>query len=55
MFTSYATITQKIFPGGIFFCRVFFIFKTISSFFFLPTEYGITDESYADGRILLGI
>jgi hypothetical protein len=40
------------------FWRAFFVFKTIDSFF-LPIEVTIecriTDESYADGRIPLGI
>jgi hypothetical protein len=45
---------KKYFQGEFFFVVYFSSLKP-SVVFFLPTEYGITDESYADGRILLGI
>jgi len=48
-----------IFPTIIFFWRACSVYKTIGISFFLAieleTECGITDENYADERILSGI
>jgi hypothetical protein len=63
IFTSYATITDKIFLLVYFqrefiFWRSFSVCKTIGIFFLpieLTIECGITDERYADECVLSGI
>jgi hypothetical protein len=57
IFTGYATITDGINPSvyfqrELFFLGAIFVCKTIGNFFLLPTdlatEFGITEEQYAD-------